>query len=95
MLTNGSEPINTAFFRPALAATCDCVAWPNFSCNGTAEALAQGEPAVFDLTFIAEHTELDDSPGVVDASSWDPGGAQSGLCLTFRQHTPSPTLPPR
>ncbi|OEC35065.1 oxidoreductase alpha (molybdopterin) subunit [Pseudomonas cuatrocienegasensis] len=84
MLTNGSEPLNTAFFRPALGGDMAALRGiAKFLLQWEREAQAKGEPAVFDHAFIAEHTDgLDDYLALLDASSWDSLVAQSGLSLT-------------
>ncbi|MBU1329955.1 MAG: FdhF/YdeP family oxidoreductase [Gammaproteobacteria bacterium] len=84
MLTNGSEPLNTAFFRPALGGDMAALRGiAKFLLQWEREAQAKGEPAVFDHAFIAEHTDgLDDYLALLDASTWDSLVAQSGLSLT-------------
>ena len=88
MLSNGSEPLNTAFFRPALGGDLAALrGMAKFLLQWHREALAQGEPAVFDLAFIAEHTAgVDDYLTLLDASSWDSLVEQSGLSLDELQH---------
>lgn len=83
MLTNGSEPLNTAFFRPALGGDMAAVRGiAKFLLQWEREAQAKGEPAVFDHAFIAEHTEgVDAYLAVVDDTSWDHIVQQSGLSL--------------
>ncbi len=83
MLTNGSEPLNTAFFRPALGGDMAAVrGMAKFLLQWEREAQAKGEPAVFDHAFIAEHTQgVDAYLAVVDDTSWDHIVQQSGLSL--------------
>lgn len=81
MLTNGSEPTNTAYFRPALGGDMAVMrgiakwllAWER-------EAQENNQPAVFDHDFLQQHTEgLDEYLAQVDATSWDHIEQQSGL----------------
>ena len=91
MLSNGSEPLNTAFFRPALGGDLAALrGMAKFLLQWHREALTNGEPAVFDLAFIAEHTHgVDDYLALLDASSWDSLVEQSGLSLDeLQQHQP-------
>ncbi|MDF3867698.1 FdhF/YdeP family oxidoreductase [Pseudomonas denitrificans (nom. rej.)] len=83
MLTNGSEPLNTAFFRPALGGDMAAVrGMAKFLLQWEREAQAKGEPAVFDHQFIAEHTQgVDAYLAAVDNTSWDHIVQQSGLSL--------------
>lgn len=83
MLTNGSEPLNTAFFRPALGGDMAAVrGMAKFLLQWEREAQAKGEPAVFDHEFIAEHTQgVDAYLAAVDDTSWDHIVQQSGLSL--------------
>ncbi|WP_448678746.1 FdhF/YdeP family oxidoreductase [Pseudomonas nicosulfuronedens] len=83
MLTNGSEPLNTAFFRPALGGDMAAVRGiAKFLLQWEREAQAKGEPAVFDHEFIAEHTQgVDAYLAAVDDTSWDHIVQQSGLSL--------------
>lgn len=83
MLTNGSEPLNTAFFRPALGGDMAAVRGiAKFLLQWEREAQAKGEPAVFDHAFIAEHTDgLQAYLDVVDATDWQHIEQQSGLSL--------------
>ncbi|MNZ19507.1 Formate dehydrogenase H [compost metagenome] len=81
MLSNGSEPTSTAYFRPALGG--DMAMFRGMvKCLLQWERLAQakGEPPVFDHSFIAEHTSgLDRYLAEVDATSWEHIVEQSGL----------------
>ncbi len=81
MLRNGSEPLNTAYFRPALGGDMAAVrgmvkcllTWDD-------EARAQGHEAVLDGSFIEQHTRgLEDYMAVVKATPWSQIEAQSGL----------------
>ncbi|MDV3441662.1 FdhF/YdeP family oxidoreductase [Pseudomonas otitidis] len=81
MLTNGSAPLNTAFFRPALGGDMAAIRGiAKFLLQWEREAQAKGEPAVFDHAFIAEHTDgLDAYLAELDATDWTHIEAQSGL----------------
>jgi len=83
MLANGSEPLNTAFFRPALGGDMAAVrGMAKFLLQWEREAQAKGEPAVFDHAFIAEHTDgIDAYLAELDATSWAQIEQQSGLTL--------------
>lgn len=83
MLTNGSEPLNTAFFRPALGGDMAAVrGMAKFLLQWEREAQAKGEPAVFDHDFIAEHTQgVDAYLAAVDDTRWEHIVQQSGLSL--------------
>ncbi|MDP3845912.1 MAG: FdhF/YdeP family oxidoreductase [Pseudomonas sp.] len=77
MLSNGSEPLNTAFFRPALGGDMAVL-------RGMAKCLLQWEReapgSVFDHAFIAAHCSgIDAYLAAVDASDWAHIEAQSGL----------------
>ncbi|VXC07367.1 putative enzyme [Pseudomonas sp. 8Z] len=83
MLTNGSEPLNTAFFRPALGGDMAAIRGiAKFLLQWEREAKDKGEPAVFDHAFIAEHTDgLQAYLDEVDATDWAHIEQQSGLSL--------------
>ena len=83
MLSNGSEPTNTAYFRPALGGDMAMFrGMAKFLLQWEREAQANGEPPVFDHAFIREHTSgLDDYLAAVDATSWAHIVGQSGLSL--------------
>ncbi len=83
MLTNGSEPLNTAFFRPALGGDMAAMRGiASFLLQWEREAQAKGEPAVFDHAFIAEHTDgVEAYLKLLDDCSWEALQAQSGLSL--------------
>ncbi|SDO06692.1 FdhF/YdeP family oxidoreductase [Pseudomonas jinjuensis] len=77
MLSNGSEPTSTAYFRPALGGDMAMF-------RGMAKFLLQWEReapgTVFDHAFIAEHTSgLDSYLAEVDATGWEHIVEQSGL----------------
>ena len=84
MLSNGSEPTNTAYFRPALGGDMAVMRGiAKFLLQWEREAQQAGLPAVFDHQFIQEHTVgLDDYLAQVDATSWDQIVEQSGLSLS-------------
>ena len=83
MLSNGSEPTNTAYFRPALGGDMAVMRGiAKFLLQWEREAQANGEPAVFDHTFIAEHTSgVEAYLAQVDATPWAHIVEQSGLSL--------------
>lgn len=83
MLTNGSEPLNTAFFRPALGGDMAAIRGiAKFLLQWERETQAKGEPAVFDHAFIAEHTlGVDAYLAELDATTWAHIEQQSGLSL--------------
>jgi molybdopterin-dependent oxidoreductase alpha subunit len=83
MLTNGSAPLNTAFFRPALGGDMAALrGMAKFLLQWEREAQAKGEPAVFDHAFLAEHTDgLDAYLAELDATPWAQIEQQSGLGL--------------
>ncbi|MDO6706508.1 FdhF/YdeP family oxidoreductase [Photobacterium sp. 1_MG-2023] len=83
MLSNGSEPTNTAYFRPALGGDMAAIrGMAKFLLHWERDAQEKGEPPVFDHDFIARHTTgLDQYLAEVDATSWDHIVEQSGLTL--------------
>lgn len=83
MLRNGSEPTNTAYFRPALGGDMAVFrGMAKFLLNWDREARENGEPAVFDHAFINKHTTgLDAYLNAVDATSWGHIVEQSGLTI--------------
>lgn len=83
MLTNGSEALNTAFFRPALGGDMAAIrAMAKFLLQWQREAKASGQPDIFDYAFIDEHTDgVDDYLRLLDETSWDSLVEQSGLSL--------------
>ncbi|MCP9340302.1 FdhF/YdeP family oxidoreductase [Stutzerimonas xanthomarina] len=83
MLANGSAPLNTAFFRPALGGDMAAI-------RGIAklllfwerEAQAKGNPSVFDHAFIEQHTRgIDSYLATLDATRWETIEELSGLGL--------------
>ena len=88
MLTNGSSPLNTAFFRPALGGDMAAIRGiAKFLLAWEREAQAEGSEPVFDHAFIAEHTdgleaylaELDATLGTPGAPvRAEPGGNRAG-----------------
>ncbi|HEC60031.1 MAG TPA: FdhF/YdeP family oxidoreductase [Methylophaga sp.] len=83
MLTNDSEPTNTAFFRPNLGGDMAAIrGMAKFLWEWEKEALANDGPAVFDREFIAEHTSgVDEYLAILDDTSWQHIETQSGLSL--------------
>ncbi|WP_460415029.1 FdhF/YdeP family oxidoreductase [Pseudomonas sp. microsymbiont 2] len=83
MLSNGSEPTNTAYFRPALGGDMAALrGMAKFLLQWEREAQANGMPPVFDHAFIKAHTSgMDDYLAQVDATSWEHIVEQSGLSL--------------
>lgn len=81
MLSNGSEPTNTAYFRPALGGDMAVMRGiAKYLLQWEREAKAKGEPAVFDHAFIAEHTSgIEAYLQTLDATPWPALVAQSGL----------------
>ncbi|QXI46651.1 MULTISPECIES: FdhF/YdeP family oxidoreductase [Pseudomonas] len=81
MLSNGSEPTNTAYFRPALGGDMAVLrGMAKYLLQWEREAQANGEPAVFDHAFIAEHTSgIDAYLATLDATPWAHIVEQSGL----------------
>jgi len=80
MLTNGSTPLNTAYFTPKLGGDMAAVrGMVKVLMDLEAEAQAKGE-AVFDHAFIAEHTQgMDEYLTQVAATPWEKILEQSGL----------------
>ena len=83
MLSNGSEPTNTAYFRPALGGDMAAMRGiAKFLLLWEREAQAKGEPAVFDHAFIEAHTSgVEAYLASLDATSWEHIVEQSGLSL--------------
>ncbi|WP_339488743.1 FdhF/YdeP family oxidoreductase [Pseudomonas sp. EL_65y_Pfl2_R95] len=83
MLTNGSEPINTHFFRPALGGDMAAMrAIAKFLLQWEREAADNNMPSVFDHAFIDAHTQgIDDYLQLLDESPWPALVEQSGLTL--------------
>lgn len=95
MLTNGSLPTSSGYFRPALGGDMAVFrGMAKFLLQWERAAQANGEPAVFDHEFIQQHTTgLDEYLAVVDQTPWPHIVSQSGLtldeieqlALTYRQ----------
>ncbi|EJN27353.1 molybdopterin-dependent oxidoreductase alpha subunit [Pseudomonas sp. GM78] len=83
MLMNGSEPTNTAYFRPALGGDMAVMRGiAKFLLQWEREAQASGGTPVFDHEFIAEHTSgMDTYLAEVDATRWEHIQQQSGMSL--------------
>lgn len=83
MLQNGSEPTNSAYFRPALGGDMAVMRGiAKFLLAWERDARERGLPPVFDHAFIDEHTSgLDEYLEVLDATSWNHIVEQSGLSL--------------
>ncbi|AWR45124.1 CbbBc protein [Pseudomonas aeruginosa] len=83
MLTNGSSPLNTAFFRPALGGDMAAIRGiAKFLLAWERDAQAEGGEPVFDHAFIAEHTDgLEAYLAELDATPWEHLERQSGLSL--------------
>lgn len=83
MLSNGSEPTNTAYFRPALGGDMAVMRGiAKFLLAWERDAEARNEPPVFDHDFLEAHTQgLEAYLSAVDATSWEHIVAQSGLSL--------------
>ncbi|MEB0205702.1 FdhF/YdeP family oxidoreductase [Pseudomonas sp. CCC3.1] len=83
MLTNGDRPTNTAYLRPALGGDMALLrGMAKFLLQWERDALAAGEPAVFDHAFLNEHTSgVLDYISSLDATSWEHIVEQSGLTL--------------
>ncbi|MBT1063737.1 FdhF/YdeP family oxidoreductase [Bowmanella sp. Y26] len=81
MLSNGSEPTNTAYFCPKLGGDMAALrGMAKFLLQWEREALAGGQPPVFDHDFIQTHTQgLDAYLAEVDGTSWQHIVEQSGL----------------
>ncbi|WP_019340891.1 FdhF/YdeP family oxidoreductase [Stutzerimonas stutzeri] len=83
MLANGSAPLNTAFFRPALGG--DMAAMRGIAkllLFWEREAQAEGNQPVFDHAFIEQHTRgIDSYLTTLDATRWETIEELSGLGL--------------
>lgn len=88
MLTNGSEPTNTAYFRPALGGDMAVMRGiAKWLLTWEREAQQSHKPAVFDHAFIETHTQgIEQYLATVDATSWEQIEAQSGLSRDDIQH---------
>ena len=79
MLTNGSSPLNTAFFRPALGGDMAAIRGiAKFLLAWEREAQAEGSEPVFDHAFIAEHRRPRGLPGRMDATPGNTWSASPG-----------------
>ncbi|WP_102795398.1 FdhF/YdeP family oxidoreductase [Bowmanella denitrificans] len=81
MLSNGSQPTNTAYFCPALGGDMAALrGMAKFLLQWEREAQTQGLAPVFDHDFIQAHTQgLDAYLAEVDNTSWQQIVEQSGL----------------
>lgn len=81
MLRNGSEPLNTAYFRPALGGDMAAVrGMVKCLLEWDDDARENAQPLVLDWGFIEQHTQgLEDYIAVVKATAWSQIEAQSGL----------------
>jgi molybdopterin-dependent oxidoreductase alpha subunit len=88
MLINGSEPTNTAYFRPALGGDMAAIrGMAKFLLKWEMDALATGGEAVFDREFIAQQTSgLDAYLSAVEATPWELIAEQSGMTLADIEH---------
>jgi molybdopterin-dependent oxidoreductase alpha subunit len=88
MLSNGSEPTNTAYFRPALGGDMAAIrGMAKFLLKWEMDALATGGEAVFDREFIAQQTSgLDAYLSAVEATPWELIAEQSGMTLADIEH---------
>ena len=74
MLTNGSSPLNTAFFRPALGGDMAAIRGiAKFLLAWEREAQAEGSEPVFDHAFIADTDGLEAYLAELDATLGTPG----------------------
>ncbi len=83
MLMNGSEPTNTAFFRPALGGDMAIMrGMAKFLLLWERDAQKTGAPAVFDHDFLNEHSaNVLEYLAVIDDTPWEQIVEQSGLTL--------------
>ncbi len=88
MLTNGSTPTNTAYFRPALGGDMAVMRGiAKWLLTWEQEAKANNAPPVFDHDFINAHTNgMDDYLTAVESTSWEHIEAQSGLSKEDIRH---------
>lgn len=84
MLSNGSEPTSTAYFRPALGGDMALLrGMAKYLLQWERESQAANAPAVFDHDFLNEHTDgVLDYLAAIDDTSWEEIHQQSGLSLT-------------
>ncbi|ENM5889844.1 FdhF/YdeP family oxidoreductase [Vibrio mimicus] len=83
MLSNGSEPTSSAYFRPALGGDMAVFrGMAKFLLQWDRQAQAQGDAPVFDHDFIREHTNgIEEYLSAVEQTSWEHIIQQSGLSL--------------
>ncbi|ENM5873896.1 FdhF/YdeP family oxidoreductase [Vibrio mimicus] len=83
MLSNGSEPTSSAYFRPALGGDMAVFrGMAKFLLQWDRQAQAQGDAPVFDHDFIREHTNgIEEYLSAVEQTSWEHITQQSGLSL--------------
>ena len=83
MLTNESEPTNSAYFRPALGGDMAAIrGMAKFLLQWDREAQEKGKPAVLDHAFIQQQTHgMDDYFAEIDNTPWELIESQSGLSL--------------
>ncbi|QXO16427.1 MULTISPECIES: FdhF/YdeP family oxidoreductase [Vibrio] len=83
MLSNGSKPTSSAYFRPALGGDMAVFrGMAKFLLTWEQQAQQNGDEPVFDHDFIREHTSgLDAYLQAVEETSWDHIVQQSGLRL--------------
>jgi molybdopterin-dependent oxidoreductase alpha subunit len=84
MLSNGSEPTNTAYFRPALGGDMAAIrGMAKFLLAWEKESLATGGEPVFDREFIRDQTSgLEEYLRAVEATPWALIEEQSGMALS-------------
>ncbi len=83
MLSNGSEPTSSAYFRPALGGDMAVFrGMAKFLLQWDRQAQAQGDAPVFYHDFIREHTNgIEEYLSAVEQTSWEHIIQQSGLSL--------------
>ncbi|ENM5775767.1 FdhF/YdeP family oxidoreductase [Vibrio mimicus] len=83
MLSNGSEPTSSAYFRPALGGDMAVFrGMAKFLLQWDRQAQAQGDAPVLDHDFIREHTNgIEEYLSAVEQTSWEHITQQSGLSL--------------
>ncbi|ENM5750734.1 FdhF/YdeP family oxidoreductase [Vibrio mimicus] len=83
MLSNGSEPTSSAYFRPALGGDMAVFrGMAKFLLQWDRQAQAQGDAPVLDHDFIREHTNgIEEYLSAVEQTSWEHIIQQSGLSL--------------
>ncbi|AXR07658.1 FdhF/YdeP family oxidoreductase [Salinimonas sediminis] len=88
MLSNGSEPTNTAYFSPALGGDMAVMRGiAKWLLTWEREAQQNNQPAIFDHEFLQRHTQgVDDYLAAVDATEWEQIEQQSGLSRDEIRH---------